>query len=139
MSYFWLALVIILIVIEACTSELVTIWFVASSILTLILSLFIDNIVIQTSVFIIVGVILLITTRPILKKILKVNSEPTNLDRVIGMKGIITQDVSPLSNGEVKVDGKRWTAASDAELKKDDLVKILEINGVKLKVRKWED
>ncbi len=139
MTYFWLALVIFLIIIEACTSDLVTIWFVASGIVALILSLFVDNILVQTSIFIILGVILMITTRPILKKFLKVKNEPTNLDRVIGMKGIVTQDISPLNYGEVKVDGKKWTATSETYLKVDEEVKILEINGVKLTVKKWEE
>lgn len=139
MSYFWLVLVIILIVVEACTCELVTIWFVASGIVALILSLFIDNIFIQTSVFIVLGILLLITTRTILKKFLKVKDEPTNLDRVIGMKGIVTKEISSLNYGEVKVDGKFWTAISDSEFKEGDTVKIIDINGVKLKVKNWKE
>ena len=63
----------------------------------------------------------------------------TNLDRVIGMKGIVTQDIVPMNIGEIKVDGKLWSAISDEKLVTGDIVEILQIDGVKLKVKKWED
>lgn len=52
------------------------------------------------------------------------------------MEGIVTEDIYPASIGEVKVDGKRWSAISEEELKKGTLVTILSIDGVKLKVEK---
>jgi membrane protein implicated in regulation of membrane protease activity len=55
------------------------------------------------------------------------------------MSGIVTEDILPLETGEVKVDGKRWSAYSDYEIKKDSLITVKEINGVKLKVEKKED
>ena len=58
----------------------------------------------------------------------------TNLDRIIGMKGIVTnKDNDTL---EVKVDGKKWSAYSDDKLEIGDEVIIREINSVKLKVEK---
>ena len=41
--------------------------------------------------------------------------------------------------GEVKIDGKNWSAYSNQNLSKGTIVKILEINSVKLKVEKWEE
>ena len=51
------------------------------------------------------------------------------------MNGIVTQDIDKLKPGEVKVDGKMWTAISDKEIKKGKVVEILKIEGVKLKVK----
>ena len=68
-------------------------------------------------------------------KKLKVKESRTNLDRVVGMNGIVTQDIDKLKPGEVKVDGKMWTAISDKEIKKGKVVEILKIEGVKLKVK----
>lgn len=137
--FMWLIIILFLGFIEAITVNLVTIWFVISGIASLILSFFIDDFIIQFSVFVILGILLLITTRSWLNKVFKINKYKTNLDRVIGMRGIVTEKITKNSPGEVKVDGKRWMAISDKTINVDNDVKILEIDGVKLKVEKWED
>ena len=60
------------------------------------------------------------------------NKQKTNLDRVVGMEGIVTEKISKNNPGEVKVDGKRWTAISDKTIEEGKTVKILKIEGVKL-------
>lgn len=137
--FMWLIIILFLGFIEAITVNLVTIWFVISGIVSLILSFFIDDFIVQFSVFVILGILLLITTRSWLNKVFKINKYKTNLDRVIGMRGIVTEKITKNSPGEVKVDGKRWMAVSDKTINVDNDVKILEIDGVKLKVEKWED
>lgn len=134
MFYLWLAIVILLTIVEFLTVNLTTIWFVISAILSMLLSFVVDNFFLQFSVFVIVGIVLLITTRPILQKWLSKNKEKTNIDRIIGMRGIVTEEILKNSIGEVKVDGKRWSAYADEKIKVNAIVKILEINGVKLKV-----
>jgi len=134
MFYIWLAIVILLTIVEFLTVNLTTIWFVVSAIVALLLSFIIDNFLLQFAVFVILGIALLITTRPTLMKLLIKNKEKTNIDRVIGMRGIVTEEIKKGVNGEVKVDGKRWTAYADKKIKVNTPVKILEINGVKLKV-----
>lgn len=52
------------------------------------------------------------------------------------MEGVVTMDISKNNVGEVKVDGKRWSAVSKEELHKDDVVVIKKIDGVKLIVEK---
>ena len=139
MFYIWLMIVILLSAVEVMTINLTTIWFVVSGIVSLGLSFVTDNFFIQLAVFVLLGIVLLITTRPLLSKFVRKNDVKTNVDRIIGMRGIVTEDISPNHSGEVKVDGKRWTAVSNQEFKVDSIVKILEIDGVKLKVGKWED
>lgn len=131
MTFIWLGIVICLALIEIITINLTTIWFVASGLLALVLSIFIDNYILQFSVFVIVGVLLLIFTRSYLVSKFS-RSVKTNLDRVIGMKGIVTEEITKNNPGEVKVDGKRWTAISNKKIEKDKEVKIIKIDGVKL-------
>ena len=131
-----LLIVILLTLIEFATINLTTIWFVVSGIVALITSLFIDNYILQFGIFVILGVILLITTKPFLTKFIKEHKVKTNIDRIIGMTGIVTEKIGKNEDGEVKVDGKRWTAYADEKIKKDELVKVLEIKGVKIKVEK---
>ena len=134
----WLIIIVILTFLEMITVVLTTIWFVFSGIIALITSFITDNYLIQFGVFVILGVILLVTTRPLLQKLLKHKKEATNADRIIGMEGIVTEKITKNTPGEVKVDGKRWTAVADKAIKEDSVVKVLEINGVKLKVEKVE-
>lgn len=134
----WLIIIVILTFLEMITVGLTTIWFVFSGIIALITSFITDNYLIQFGIFVVLGVILLVTTRPLLQKILKHKKEATNADRIIGMEGIVTEKIAKNAPGEVKVDGKRWTAVADKAIKEDSVVKVLEINGVKLKVEKVE-
>lgn len=136
---FWLILIVVLTVIEVATVNLLTIWFVMSGIVALIVSFFTDNIVITSSVFIILGVILLFTTRPLFTRVLKSKNEKTNLDRVIGMTGVVTEEIKKNVIGEVRVDGKKWSAIANKTIKVGEEVQIEKIEGVKLIVSKGSD
>lgn len=135
----WLIIVVLLALLEIMTINLTTIWFVISGIFALLISVVNDNYVIQFGSFVVLGVILLITTKPILTKFVKSHKEKTNLDRIIGMTGVVTEKIGKNSDGEVKVDGKKWTAFSDKAIKKDAKVRVLEIKGVKIKVERCEN
>lgn len=131
MVWIWLGIVICLALIEILTINLTTIWFVASGLISLVISIFIDNYILEFSVFVIGGVLLLVFTRSYLTTKFSSNIK-TNLDRVIGMKGIVTEEITKNNPGEVKVDGKRWTAISNKNIGKNKEVKIIKIDGVKL-------
>ena len=133
---FWLVLVIVLAIIEIATVNLLTVWFVISGIVAMILSFFVDNSAITSTVFSVLGIILLFTTRPRLKKILPTQKARTNIDRVIGMTGVVTAEIKKNQIGEVKVDGKTWSAISDKLIAVGENVIIDAIDGVKLVVRK---
>jgi membrane protein implicated in regulation of membrane protease activity len=136
MEFFWLGVVLLLSVIEMATADLITIWFIASGIVTLIISFFDIPFVAQVGIFVILGTVLLITTRKMLVEKLNKNKQKTNLDRVVGMEGIVTEKITKHNPGEVKVDGKKWTAiSSDGKIiGEGKTVKIIKIEGVKLVV-----
>lgn len=138
-SFIWLIIIIFLAFLEVITINLVTIWFVISGLVSLITSLFIDDFVIQFAIFVLLGILLLILTRPSLKRLTSFRKQNTNIDRIINMKGIVVKEILKNKTGEVKVDGKYWTAYANDEIKVDSIVKILEIDGTKLKVEKVED
>lgn len=137
MFYIWFIIVIILGILEVATTNLVSIWFVISGLLAMISSLYTDNLLIQISIFVVVGIILMPFSKKIYSKIKK--DTKTNIDRIIGMRGIVTEDIHKNSIGEVKVDGKLWSAISDTDIKKGEKIEVLSINSVKLKVKKVEE
>ena len=138
MFYMWLFIIILLSIIEAMTVNLVSIWFIISGIFALITSFVFDNFLIQFSIFVVLGVLLMIFTRKTLEEKL-VRKERTNFDRIIGMKGVVTEYIDGINVGEVKVDGKKWSAISKEKLESGEFVKILKISGVKLEVERWEE
>ncbi|MBR1717657.1 MAG: NfeD family protein [Bacilli bacterium] len=139
MSLFWVIIILVLSIIEVATINLVTIWYVASAIVALITSFFIDSFEIEFSIFVILGTIFLVTTKKTLDKLVKEHHEKTNLDRIVGMEGIVTEDISRNKIGAVKVDGKEWSATANKKISAGEIVKVLEINSTKLKVEKIEE
>jgi len=132
MWYIWLGIIILLALIEVMTINLTTVWFVISGLVALLISFVIDNFFIQFGVFVVLGVALLVKTRSVMEKWLKQNRSKTNLDRIVGMEGIVTEEITKHQIGEVKVDGKKWSAKADKKIKEGSTVNILKIEGVKV-------
>ena len=54
------------------------------------------------------------------------------------MEGVVTEEITKFKIGEVKVDGKKWSAMANEKIKVGEEVIIDKIDGVKLIVRKEE-
>lgn len=134
MIYSWLIVAIVLSIIELGTISLVSVWFIASALISLLLALFGFSLYIQIVNFVILGIILLIFTRKPLLKYLNKTKQKTNADRILDMTGVVTEEIDIDQPGEVKVDGKKWTAMAKEKIAKGKKVKILKIEGVKLLV-----
>ena len=68
MVYLWAALTVVLIIVEAVTVQLVTIWFAIGSLAALIANLAGANGVWQGIIFVVVSLAVLALTRPYVKK-----------------------------------------------------------------------
>lgn len=132
---FWLAIIIMLTIIEISTVNLVSVWFIVSGLVSLITAFFVESFYIQFLIFGVLGIVLMLTTKPLINKYVKPKNVKTNLDRVVGMVGIVTEEIDKNVIGEVKVDGKRWSAVSDKLIEVGSEVVVLEIDGVKLRVK----
>ena len=139
MPYIWLAVIILASIIEASTVQLMSIWFVVAAVVSFILSLLGVSAPAQFIVFLVISVVLLVLTRPIVKRLLQFNRVGTNSDRYIGSEGIVIEEIDNLKGtGQVNVSGSIWTARStdDQKIKKDEFIKVEKIEGVKLVVAK---
>ncbi len=139
MSFTWMLIFIFLILLELCTVNLVCIWFALGALASFVLSFWVDNVTWQIALFVGVSFLSLLLTKNFVKKIRGNKIEPTNLDRVIGQIGIVTEEITKLEPGEVKVNGKRWSAISSKKVKVGSKVEILSIDGVKLNVREVKE
>ena len=138
MWWVWLITAGVFFIIEILTVGFLVFWLGLAAIIAMCVSFFTSNILIQTTVFVISSTLFMIFTRPIVNKFLKITkttSAPTNVYSIIGKEGIVLEDINTLEfTGKVKVAGQYWTAISDTNIKKDTHVKVLEVQGVKLKV-----
>ena len=137
MTYVWGVSAIILLLIEALTAQLVSIWFFVGAIGALVASFFTDSIIIQIIVFIILSMLVLIILRPLLKKLISFKKEDTNIGRYIGKKAFVLSEINnDLGIGQVNVNGSLWGARSidDSIIKEGEMVRVESINGVKLNV-----
>ena len=138
MLWFWIVLIVALVVIEAVTVQLVTIWFAVGAVGGLIASAFNLDIWLQVLIFVAVSAITLLVTRPLVKRFTETHKEPTNADRYIGQTAVVTETIDNIhGKGAVVIGGLEWTArtADGSEVEKDALVTVEKIEGAKLIVK----
>ncbi|MFV0402064.1 MAG: NfeD family protein [Oscillospiraceae bacterium] len=132
---FWLVLMIAFVIFEGVTEQLVSIWFAIGSIGGAIVSGIGGPFWLQLVIFLAVSILVLLMGRPFLSSKLHKTKQPTNADRVIGMTGVVLQDIDNIrETGRVRANGLDWTArsASGVVIPKDAMVTVLAIDGVKL-------
>ena len=136
MTVFWLIAMVVLLIIEGIVPGLVSIWFAAGALVSLLLSLLNVPLWLQVLAFLLVSLVLLFLTRPLAKKYVNSRTTATNADRIIGMDCLVTEEIDNLrGTGAVSVDGKTWTARMeqvDGKAEKGAVVKALRIEGVRL-------
>lgn len=135
----WIAVMVIMFVIEAVTASLVSIWFAGGALAALITALLGGSVLVQFAVFTLVSAILLVCIWPLRNRLTRRGFVRTNADRVVGMTAVVTERVDNLAGtGAVRVDGKIWTARGVKEetLEIGDVVLVERMEGVKLYVQK---
>lgn len=138
-AVYWLIALIVFLVIEAATLGLATIWFAGGALVALIAAMCRAGLGIQVASFLVVSLVLLIFTRPFAVRFLSKDTLKTNVDRVIGMEGVVTEEISNLAGtGKVSLGGNIWTARTENEggtIPVDAVVAVLRVEGVKLIVK----
>lgn len=131
----WLIIAGICLIIEIMTVGFLIFWFAIGALLAMVVSFFTNNVIIQTSVFVISSTILIFATKPFVKKFANnKNAIQTNVYSTVGKIGIVTKDIDSLQSlGQVKVGGEIWSAIGldDMNIPQGTEVEIKEIKGVK--------
>lgn len=74
--------------------------------------------------------------RTFVKRRIIVITHNTNIDKLIGQKGIVIRSITPTTPGLVRLSDEDWRATSDQVLYEKDKIEVLSIEGVTLKVKK---
>lgn len=138
MWQFWLITAGIFFIFEMITVGFLVFWLGISALITMVVSLFTDNIVIQIAIFVISSIALIFLTKPFVRKFMNSKDNlATNAYSIIGKHGIVTEDInSTLSTGQVKINGETWSAKSYEEdfISKGSTITVTKIDGVKVVV-----
>lgn len=138
MVIIWGIVLIGAVLLEVFTEQFVSIWFAFAALVSIILAGLGTPVWAQMMVFIAVTAILLIATRPIVKR-LRGNYVRTNADMNVGKTAVVTESVNNnLSKGRAVIDGVYWKAVSEdgSEIEEGSAVVIKAVDGAKLIVSK---
>jgi len=140
MVWIWLAVFILMIVIEASTASLVTVWFAIGAIVAMILSIIPDvPFWVEIVVFVAVSTVVLVLLRPLVKKLLGRSEIKSNADEIIGRRATVVHPITDIEYGAVKLNGVIWTAMNTdshgGTISTGSIVEILAISGNKLVVK----
>ncbi len=138
---FWLLVAGICFIIEIFTVGFFVFWFGIGALIALVVSLFIENLLVQAVFFVISSTLLLLFTKPLVNKFIKTDKTTlTNVYRIIDKEGIVVENIDSLNcTGKVKVKGELWSAIADTDIEMGSKIKVISVNGVKLKVEKISD
>ena len=133
----WVGLMVVFGILELSTVNLVSIWFVAGSLVAMAAALLGASIWVQIVLCLITAGILLAFLQPFVRKFVTPKKTATNADMVLGREAYLTEAVDNIrGTGSLKLDGKEWTVRSmdQTVLPAGTLVIIFKLEGVKLYV-----
>ncbi|MCK4666080.1 NfeD family protein [Candidatus Dependentiae bacterium] len=138
----WSILGILFLVAEALTVGFFLGWFGIAAIITAVLSAVGVPFGFQVGIFIVLSVIGIMLSRKFAEKVTKEPPQKAAVDRLIGLKGIVTSTIDNAKGiGRITVDRDSWLADSseDIIIEKDEYVKILAVSGTHLIVEPYKD
>jgi len=134
----WLILIVVLIVAEVATYQLVAVWFALGAVASLLGA----SGTVQLITFVVVSLLSLIASRPLVKKIQSAPKEKTNADRIIGQTAVVIHPISSEQRGRVEIEGQDWSAAAvnkEESFATGQKVQIVRIEGVTVYVKALEN
>ena len=143
-AIFWLVVMILFLILEMITISLVSIWFVGGSLAAFLVSFAVSNIWIEAGVFLGVSLVLLLLIRPMARKlgVKQKDQIRSGAQALVGKRALVTETIDNLhATGAVQVNGQFWSAKAvddDEIIRKDTVVMISEVDGVRLAVKKLE-
>lgn len=138
MTWVWLIVILISLIVEVLTQQLVSVWFAAAGLISFIVALKNGAVALQWTLFVVFSLLFMVLIRKYAKTWLTPVVEATNVDRYLGREAQVVRTPEKSGRGEVKIDGVEWTAVweyPDNMVETGDSVEIVGVEGSKLIVR----
>lgn len=136
--FMWLCVVILAVIMEAMTAELVAIWFAPGAFVSMILAFFEVSLTVQLIVFVSLTAVSLVLAKLFLRKVLKKHHrvEKTNADALAGQLALVEETIDNAKpSGVAKINGQLWTARMEdpaVTVPAGEWVEIVRVSGAKL-------
>ena len=136
---FWAFAVIAFVIAEVITIQLVSIWFAAGALVTLLMTYSFElSWIQQLGVFIVASTIFLIMSLPFIRKRKKSKAVATNADLDVGKHATVIEEINcDKGTGRVTLNGVNWSAVPENEndiISEGTVVIVKKVLGAKLLV-----
>lgn len=137
MNTVWLIVAVAFGIAELMTTSLTLVWFSIGALILMVLSTFIESIIIQVALFAAISITLLVVFTKYFVDKDKTYKYNTNLQGIEQKTGIVKEEIPQYMTGIVTLTGEDWTAISEdgEKIQVGQLVKVIRIEGVKLVVK----
>lgn len=137
---FWLVMLISFLFTELLTVNLVSIWFVFGCFIAGLSSYFIDSFIVQTVIFLVSSITILILARPFVKRVKESMKSSSKINSMIGKTGFIIEEFNQEDLGKAKVEGQIWPIlkTDNKTYKVGDKIVVKEVQGIKLIIERAE-
>ena len=136
--YIWLAVLVVTLIVEFVTLDLVSVWISLGAFVAMILAACKVGFEIQIAVAVVIAVGCILGLRKVALKWLNRTKEKTNMELIIGKKVKLLTKITEDEMGTVKINGIVYSVKEkdDNEVEENSYVVIEKIEGNKLIVRK---
>ena len=139
-SWYWIAVIVVAIILEVMTEQLISIWFIPGAVVAIILDLFSVYLPIQILALLLISVLGIFLVRGVVLKKIKCENTKTNVEAIIGERCIVTEKVDNYAGcGQVKIKGQIWSArgvGDDDVFEVGEALHVVAIEGVKVICKK---
>ncbi len=142
LMWFWLAVMVVCIVIEAVTFALTTVWGAIAALVMIFVSKTNMPLRWQLVLFLVMTIVLVLTTRPFAVKKLKLGKDKTNVNSMEGQEVLVIKKITKFEKGEVKAkNGVIWSAKNadeqdESEISEGAVCIIEKVDGNTLSVKR---
>ncbi len=139
---FWALIGVLCLILELTSGDFFIMCFSIGAFVTAVVAAFGTGFMAQLIVFAVASLLCLLFVRPLALKYFHRNdpNQPSNVDAMVGRRGVVTEDIPERGHGRVKIDGDSWKACGlgDIAIGKGTRVEVTEINSVIITVRPCE-
>jgi len=97
---------------------------------------FLQNIWMTLGISSILAFLYIVFGRNIVRQKIIVTTHKTNIDQIVGKKGVVVRTITPDTAGLIRIDDEDWRATSTFVMYEKEKCTVVSVEGVTLKVQK---
>ena len=132
----WMMAGVVLLILELFSMSFFLLWIAVAAILAGVVAIFVPIAWVQWLVFAILSIALLLATRPLARSLHGSVTLLSNVDAMVGQRGVVIDAIDPLKNvGRVRIGSDEWRARAEQAIPVDAWAEVTSVAGTTLTVR----